>query len=168
MITIRRADIEDASVLAQLNAIVQDLHIQQRPDHFKHTTFSELEAWYRTHLEQTTTRAWIAVSQGQPVGYVLAVGRNLPENVFARARAFLEVDQLAVDPNYRRQGIARALVSKAIAYAQEAGFSRVEAASWSFNTAMRNLFADIGFVPKNTRFEIASADVQHDENIRTE
>lgn len=153
MITIKDAGMGDAAVLARLNAIVQDLHIQRRPDHFKPTIFSDLEACYRALLEKPTTRAWVAESEGRPVGYVLAVRRDQPETAFSKARSFLEVDQLAVAPNYRRQGIARSLVSRAIAYAAEAGLTSVEAATWSFNQEMQNLLACLGFVPKDTRFE---------------
>src|SRR5262245_31605296 len=133
MTTIRIADIGDAKVLAKLNAFVQELHLKHRPDHFKETGVSKLEAWYESLLERPTTRAWIAEAQGRPVGYLLAILRDVPENPFTKARAWLEVDQIAVDPNYRRQGVARALVSKAIAYAHEEGADRIEASSWSFN-----------------------------------
>jgi GNAT superfamily N-acetyltransferase len=158
MITIRTAKIGDAKVLAKLNAFVQELHLQHRPDHFKETSVPNLETWYESLVEKPTTRAWIAEAQGRPVGYVLALCRDVPENSFAKARAWLEVDQLAVDPNYRRQGVGRALVAKAIAYAQEEGISRIEASSWSFNQEAHNLFGHLGFVPRIIRFELSAAD----------
>jgi GNAT superfamily N-acetyltransferase len=152
MVTIRTADIDDAKVLAKLNGFVQELHLQHRPDHFKETSVPELEVWFGSLLEQPTTRAWIAEAQGQPVGYVLALCRDLPANPFTHARKWLEVDQIAVDPNHRRHGVGRALVSKAIAYAKETGLGRIEATSWSFNHEAHKLFRHLGFVPKIIRF----------------
>src|SRR5215471_9678020 len=160
MVTIRTADIGDGKVLAKLNAFVQELHLQHRSDHFKATSVPNLEAWYESLLETPTTKAWIAEVRGQPVGYVLALCRDLPENPFTKDRAWLEVDQLAVDPNYRRQGVGRALVSKAIDYAQETGLGRIEASSWSFNQEAHNLFAHLGFVPKIIRFELNAGDAE--------
>jgi GNAT superfamily N-acetyltransferase len=156
MTTIRTADIGDGKVLAKLNAFVQELHLQHRPDHFKETSVPHLEAWYESLLRKPATRAWIAEVKGEPVGYVLALCRDLPENPFTRARAWLEVDQLAVDPHYRRQGVGRALVSEAIAYAQETGLVSIEASSWSFNQEAHKLFGHLGFVPKIIRFEVRS------------
>ena len=160
MTTIRTADIGDGKVLAKLNAFVQEIHLQHRSDDFKETSLPKLEAWYESLLERPTTKAWIAETSGQPVGYVLAISRDLPETPFTKARAFLEVDQLAVDPNYRRQGVARALVSKAITYAQEEGIDRIEASSWSFNQEAHCLFGHLGFVPKIIRFELDAADLE--------
>ena len=151
---IRTADIGDAKVLATLNAFVQDVHVQHRPDQFKETSDSELEAWYTSLLEKPTTRAWIAEAEGRPVGYVLALTRDTPENLFTKARIWLEVDQLAVDPNCRRQGVGRSLVFHAIAYAKKEGIGRIEATSWSFNQEAHNLFGQLGFAPKIARFEL--------------
>jgi len=94
------------------------------------------------------------------VGYLLAISRDVPESPFTKARAWLEVDQIAVDPNYRRQGIARALVAKAIAYAREEGANRIEASSWSFNQEAHNLFGHLGFIPKIIRFELDTGDTE--------
>jgi GNAT superfamily N-acetyltransferase len=154
MTTIRAAEIGDAKVLAKLNAFVQELHLQRRPDHFKETSIPDLEAWYKSLLEKPTTRAWIAEALDRPVGYVLTLFRHLQEDPFTKARAWLEVDQLAVDPHYRRQGVGRALVFKAIAYAKEEGISRIETTSWSFNQETHNLFGHLGFAPKVIRFEL--------------
>jgi GNAT superfamily N-acetyltransferase len=90
----------------------------------------------------------------------VALCRDLPEDPFTKARAWLEVDQLAVDPNYRRQGVASALVSKAIAYAQQKGLCRVETTSWSFNHETHRLSGRLGFVPKITRFELKASDAE--------
>src|SRR5262252_756715 len=109
MATIRTADIGDGKVLAKLNAFVQELHLQNRRDHFQETSLPMLEAWYESLLQEPTARAWIAEVKGEPVGYVLALCRDLPANPFTKGRAWLEVEQLAVDPNYRRQGVGREL-----------------------------------------------------------
>jgi GNAT superfamily N-acetyltransferase len=156
MATIRAAVIGDEEILARLNSFVQDLHVQRRPDHFKQTHLPELVAWYRSLLERTTARIWIAQEQGRPVGYVLAVFQHVPANPFTQTRDWCEIDQIAVDSNYRRRGIARSLVLKAIAEARAEGIQRVEAASWSFNEETHEVFRRLGFTPKTVRFELES------------
>ena len=154
MTTIRAAVIGDEELLAKLNSLVQDLHLQRRPDHFRHTELSERAGWYKSLLEEPTARMWIAEEQGTPVGYVLAVFHRLPENPFTQARAWCEIDQIAVDSNHRRRGIGRALVLKAIAEVRAEGIQRVEATSWAFNEETQEVFRRLGFTPKTVRFEL--------------
>jgi GNAT superfamily N-acetyltransferase len=153
---IRPAVVGDEALLADLNRFVQDLHLAQRPDHFRPTGSEELARWYRSLLEQPTTRLWIAEEDGLPIGYLLALVHEVSENPFVRARRWCEIDQLAVDPNRRRRGIGRALLLTAVSTAKAEGISHVEAASWSFNDGAHAVFGRVGFVPKITRFELKS------------
>src|SRR4029077_8599104 len=114
---IRPAAIGDEALLAGLNDFVQELHLGSRPDHFRPTQSAELATWYRALLEKSTTRIWIAEEDGLPVGYVLAIVHEAPENPFVRARRWCEIDQVAVDPRCRRRGIARALILSAASWA---------------------------------------------------
>jgi GNAT superfamily N-acetyltransferase len=155
---IRPAAIGDEALLAGLNDFVQELHLGRRPDHFKPTQSAELATWYRSLLEKTTTRIWIAEEDGLPVGYLLAIFHEAQENPFVRARRWCEIDQVAVDPSRRRRGIARALILNAVFWAKTEGIPHIEAASWSFNDGAHEMFRRLGFVPKTTRFELKSRD----------
>jgi GNAT superfamily N-acetyltransferase len=156
-VNIRRAAVGDEVLLASLNRFVQQLHLEHRPDHFKATQSTELAAWYRSRLEQPSTRVWIAERDGLPVGYVLVIVHQASENPFVRARRWCEIDQAAVDPDCRRTGIASALIRHAVSEANSEGVA-VEAASWSFNESAHELFRQLGFVPKTIRFELKSAE----------
>jgi ribosomal protein S18 acetylase RimI-like enzyme len=77
-----------------------------------------------------------------------------PEGPFTVARRFCEIDQIAVDPARRGQGIARALMLEALARARADGIDEIEASSWSFNESAHAMFRHLGFVPKTVRFEL--------------
>jgi GNAT superfamily N-acetyltransferase len=79
------------------------------------------------------------------------------ENPFVQARRWFDIDQIAVDPDCRRTGIASALIRHAISEAHSEGVV-VEAASWSFNEGAHELFRQLGFVLKTIRFELKSAE----------
>ena len=96
--TIRPATESDGDLLVKLNAFVQDVHLEKRPADFKPTTASELAAWYRSLLQASTARAWIAEQDGLPVGYVLAIANRRGESPFGPPRQWWEIDQIAVDP----------------------------------------------------------------------
>jgi diamine N-acetyltransferase len=153
---IRPAAIGDEALLAGLNDFVQELHLRKRPDHFRPTRSAELATWYRSLLEKSTTRIWIAEEDGLPVGYLVAILHEAPENPFARARRWCEIDQVAVDPRRRGRGIARALILNAVSWAKTEGIPHIEAASWSFNDGAHAMFRRLGFVPKTTHFEFKS------------
>jgi GNAT superfamily N-acetyltransferase len=153
MATIRAGRIGDEETLAGLNRLVQDLHLQHRPDQFRATKLSELTAWYKTLLGSANARCWIAEDQSAPIGYLLATFQQAPENPFIQARAWCELVEMAVDPNYRRLGTARTLILHAIAAAREKGIDRIEATSWSFNEGAHEMLRRLGFVSKIVRFE---------------
>ncbi|NOT25231.1 MAG: GNAT family N-acetyltransferase [Acidobacteria bacterium] len=155
--TIRKAGVGDEGVLASLNAFVQDLHLEKRPADFKTTNIAELTATYRSVLEASTGRAWIADSDGRPVGYVLAVIHRRNESPLCPARQWLEVDEIAVDPEFRRRGIGRALMLGVISEANALGVANIEATSWAFNEETHELLRGVGFVTKTVRFEFTAS-----------
>ena len=108
--TIRSAAIGDEEWLAELNRVVQDVHLARRPEHFTPTQLPEATEWYRAKLATPHARIWIAEEGSRPVGYVLALYQSAPATPFTQARQWCEIDQIAVDAMYRRQGIARARI----------------------------------------------------------
>jgi len=66
------------------------------------------------------------------------------------------VDELAVSPAHRRQGLARALFERVLAEARAEGLRDVELTSWSFNVEAHAAFEALGFRPKVVRFGRAS------------
>ena len=132
----------------------EDVHLERRPTDFKPTSVSDLATWYKSLLESSEARAWVAEQDGLPVGYVLALVNRRGNNPFCPARQWWEIDQIAVDPRFRRRGIGRALILRAIAEAKTLGIADVEAQSWSFNQETHQMLRDVGFVPKTVRFEL--------------
>ena len=151
---IRSAAVGDETVLAGLNRFAQDLHVERRPDLFRAAKGQEVAAWFRSRLEDPATRAWIADDSGTPIGYLLAMLQERPEGPFTVARRFCEIDQMVVDPARRGQGIARALMLKALSETRAEGVREIEATSWSFNDSAHAMFRRLGFVPKTVRFEL--------------
>jgi GNAT superfamily N-acetyltransferase len=148
----RKAGPDDADVLAALNQTVQDLHVAHRPDYFKHVDSTTIADWFRSTLQKTGTRAWIADVDGTPAGYALTVTHERAESAFCHAWRSCEIDQVAVLPPYRRMGVARALIACAFAEARSRGIRDLELTSWSFNAEAQEAFRALGFAPKTMRF----------------
>ena len=152
--TIRVAGPDDAPALATLNEHVHGLHVAARPDFFQVAAPDELAAWFVTLVEGPTSRVWLAAEADAPVGYVLAYFRERGAVPFSYARRWCEIDQIAVDPRWRRRGTARALIRAAVDEAGRRGIRDIELSSWAFNVDAHETFRRIGFRPKVIRFEL--------------
>jgi ribosomal protein S18 acetylase RimI-like enzyme len=152
-VTIRAAVLGDEQRLAFLNDFVQDVHVANRPNNFKPTMLDEVVEWFRSSLRNTSVRIWIAEEGGTGVGYVLTIVQERAENPFCRSHRWCEIDQIAVDPQFRRRGVASALVQKAVIAAAADGIAEVEMSTWSFNEEAQSAFRKLGFVPKVLRWE---------------
>lgn len=150
---VRRAVVGDEQTLAALNRFVHDMHHARRPDYYKATRVDDVAAWFRERLEHPLPAAWIAEEGGAAVGYVLALFFDRPDNPFRQARRWCEIDQIAVDPAWRRRGVGRLLMRAALDEARARGLSDVELSSWAFNTDAHALFRSFGFVPRTVTFE---------------
>ncbi len=149
---IRRAHVGDVEQLVRLNGIVQQLHVDARPDTFGPPSAEAVAAWFTARLADPNARVWIAEIEGRAVGYVLAMFMVREASAFLRARSWCEVDQLAVDPTARRRGVARALVAALAQEAQAVGVTELKAQTWGFNEPSRRLFESLGFEVENVRF----------------
>jgi len=152
-VTIRRAVVGDEHTLAALNRFVHDMHHVRRPDYYKAPRTDEAAAWFRERLQHPLPAAWIAEEGGAAVGYVLALFHERADNAFRQPRRWCEIDQIAVDPAWRRRGVGRGLMHAALEEARARGYPDVELSSWAFNTDAHALFRGLGFEPRVVTFE---------------
>ena len=89
-----------------------------------------------------------------PVGYALGIVHHRAANAFATEQRWFEIDQIAVDPGYRRRGIGRSLILAALEGARARGVDNIEVTSWAFNEPIHHLLRTLGFAPKVVRFEL--------------
>jgi ribosomal protein S18 acetylase RimI-like enzyme len=153
-VTVRQAEAGDSPALAELNGFVQDLHRAYEPAVFKHPDPAEVAAWFAAELDATRVRIWVAATADDIVGYVSVLVETREEHLFCYLRPWWEVDQIGVHPDWRRQGVARALLQAVAAEAEQAGVDRLLLSSWSFNTGAQEAWRHLGFEPQSTRFEV--------------
>jgi ribosomal protein S18 acetylase RimI-like enzyme len=152
-VKIRRAVVGDEPALAALNQFVHEMHQVRRPDYYKTTRPDHVAAWIRERLETPPAALWIAEEEGIAVGYVVAFFYDRPDNPFRQARRWCEIDQIAVDPGWRRRGVGRSLMHAALDEAHARGFLEVELSSWAFNTEAHAMFRSLGFEVRTLTFE---------------
>jgi GNAT superfamily N-acetyltransferase len=151
-LVVRRAVAGDERALAALIEHVHALHVAQRPRVFKPLAFDVAHGWFGDVLTQPSSRVWLAEHDRAPLGYLLAMIKEVPESVFCYARRWYEVDQIAVAPGARRTGVARRLAEAAVSAARDEGMTDVQLATWAFNQDAQTAFQRLGFEPRIVRF----------------
>jgi GNAT superfamily N-acetyltransferase len=142
-ITCRMATVEDCAALTRLRAAME---IERHPersadaDAYSHAFLAAEEP----EVAAGRHRYWLAEADGEAVACALLVWIVMPPNfaAFARKRGF--VSSVYTVPEYRRQGIARRLMTDLLAWAEAEGLSRL--ILWSSDMG-RPLYEDLGFIP---------------------
>ena len=151
-IDIRRANEGDAEALAALNAFVHEPHVEAHPHYFRPAEPSELASLFRTALGDPETAAFLAHEEGTAVAYLVTRFFDRAPTALHHRRRYLEIDQIVVDPRYRRTGIARTLVAQAREEAAARGTAWIHLATWSFNEGAQAFFESEGFAPRTIQY----------------
>ena len=114
------------------------------------------EAAYRAyagyHLSNSDSLVLAATPAEQPqwvMGFALvAISRNLPMFVPSR---YGYLSDLAVDTNWRRQGVGGALVERVAAWLREREITTIQLQYYDFNAAGEAFWEAMGFKPFYTR-----------------
>lgn len=96
------------------------------------------------HLEREEFLAWLALANGEPVGFVSITLHGSP--VPGSDRLTGTIANLYVVPSVRRQGVGRALAQHAIAALRAVGAQHIELQFLIQNQAAARFWASVGFV----------------------
>ena len=92
--------------------------------------------FFLEELQAACARSILCQRDGKPIGYV----------IYWELTGELDIHNVAVDPKYRRQGVARAMLSDIIQSAAKRGFRRMTLEVRKSNDPARNLYHSLGFV----------------------
>jgi len=145
-VRVRKATLDDVDAIVRLNGVVQGLHHRELPERFKPPDAAAYASIVRAWLAEENRTWFLAeLEGGDPVGYALAVRRERPESPLTRSQMLVELEQIAVDPVVRRQGIGAALVREVIDHARRLDVRAVELSVHAFNEEAQAFFTAIGF-----------------------
>lgn len=156
MWSIRKAGLSDATLLAQLNAAVQQVHVENKPNVFKPAVATEeLVRWIVDRLASHTFDAYIGELDSEAIGYVVTEKTYRPETPFTYAAQSLLIDQMSVSPEHRSKGYGEKLIEYVRMVAQQQGFHKVALSVWGFNVRAQMLYERCGFTVRDMRYEKA-------------
>jgi ribosomal protein S18 acetylase RimI-like enzyme len=111
--------------ISDLNALVQAKHVAAQPWLFVDAAFSAAEMIALIARDDTVMR--VAVCDGQVIGYIYAQSRAFSESALTRGYRALYIHHICVGAEFRRRGIASALVNAVREFAAESHIERLTA-----------------------------------------
>jgi len=143
---IRPAKPEDIPGLVDLWIEFMDFHSALDQDYVRSP--DAVEKWTAYISEKIADEKFqiiVAVDQGNLVGHLVATIRDYPPVFTIKNFGFIQ--EIAVNENYRRQGVARRLYAAAEEWLRSVGVSRIQTNVDSLNQASRSFWKVVGFEP---------------------
>ena len=153
-ILVRFAKEEDLIRINELRKQVNDVHVAGKPETFKPGFCDELRDYIYTIFADPEKKIVAAELDGQICGFAVLNHILRPETPFMFVRDYLDVDEFGVDQDFRRRGIASAMIAFIRDYAKTQGFKKLELNMWEFNRGALAFYEASGFTTYRRYMEI--------------
>ena len=157
-IEIRPARREELPRVNELRRMVNDVHVDGRPDIFKPGFGQALIDHLYEEFDSDQSDVIVAVLDGDIAGFATVQYIRKPETPYTLPRDFYRVEEFGVDSACRRRGVATALVDYIRRDARAKGFPRIELDAWAFNEGAITFYKGAGFKPFRVYFEMDAKD----------
>ncbi len=151
---IRYAQPQDIPGILALLQQVGQVHHNIRPDIFPAGTLKYDEAALLQLLKDTSRPIFIAELDGEVAGYCFCVHKIIEATSVSVGRQELYIDDLCVDENQRRMGLAKALYHHALSYAKALGCTALNLNVWCGNDGAMRFYQQMGMRPRNIMLEV--------------
>lgn len=142
---VRFAEEKDLDIINELRKQVNDIHVEGRPDIFKAGFGTELRDYAQVLINGENSDIIVAERDGIICGMACVDYVNKPETPCGNARCFYHVQEIAVDVNHRRQGVAKELLEFMIEDAKKRKLGKIELDVWEFNESAIEFYQAVGF-----------------------
>lgn len=144
-ITVRYANKNELNKINELRKMVNEVHASGRPDIFRSDICSEFcESLYKKYSADNSD-VIAALIDGKICGFAVVEYIEKPLSSYSLERRFYEVAEFGVDPNFRRLGVATALINFCRSEASKKQFDRMELDVWELNEGAIKFYESVGF-----------------------
>ena len=149
---IRMAQEKDIPGMLALLRQVGGVHHDIRPDIFRDNA-QKYDAADLAALLKDPDRPIFIADDGTVAGYCFCILRDYRGSGVQTDRLELYIDDLCVDENHHRQGIATALYRHVCGYAKELGCAFVTLNVWSGNDGAQRFYENMGMTSRSVTME---------------
>jgi GNAT superfamily N-acetyltransferase len=145
-IVIREARERDYEALCAIIEEVDRMHREALPDRFKAPEGPARERIYIDNaIRAPDVGLLVAEIEGQVVGFVHLIVKDVPDIPILMRRRYASVDNLAVRRAHRRRGVGRVLMKRAQAWAWANGATSIELTVYAFNRPAQDFYRRLGY-----------------------
>ena len=141
---------DDYNEVDRLMKQLHKIHVNGRPDVYIDLEHPYSKEDFEKLVDNEEVISIAAEEKGVVVGICFVSMRNKSGMVTMRT-AYM--DDLVVDENFQRRGIARKLFAEAEKRAKALGAERLDLMVWSFNESAKNLYESLGMKPQRYIYE---------------
>ena len=145
-------DYEDVRILVRQ---IHELHLSNRPDIYNDGESFPKECFEKV-LSDVNNLNYVYVENKKIVGVLNATLQHTNPLPIIKPRTYYFIENIVVDKNHRRKGIAKKLFNYLTLKAKENNIDSIELNVWSFNTEAIKFYESMGMNIKNIRMEIKS------------
>lgn len=142
---VRFAKEEELERINEIRKMVNDVHVDGRPDIFKGGFEENLRDYIYEIWKAENKDIIVAERDGVICGFACIQIVDKLENPFMNARRYVDVDEFGVDEKFRRQGVATEMIEFIREDAGKRGINRVELNMWEFNEGALAFYESVGF-----------------------
>ena len=153
-ILVKYASQRDLEQVNRLRRQVNDVHVTGRPDMFRPGFCEEMQRHLYEQFERADADILVACLGETIVGFATVEYVTKPLSPYSLERRFYQVEEFGVDEQYRRQGVATALVEFMRQDAKKRGFDRIELDMWEFNQGALKFYESAGFTTYRRYMEL--------------
>lgn len=150
---IRKANIKDAESIGRILCQVNNVHAKVRPDIFIEGKKKFSDEELKEILKNSEPEFYVYEINNEVCAYVCVEIHEYEECEFRHKRKELYVEDLCVDENYRRQGIASKLLDYVVELGRNKACDYLTLHVWELNEGARVFYEKEGFSPLKTLME---------------
>ena len=144
-ITVRTAKRNELECVNELRKMVNEIHVNGRPDVFRQGFCDELRQHVYDKFDAGNSDVLVSIMDNIICGFAVVEYIEKPQSSFNNSRKFYHVEEFGVDENVRRKGVATALISFMKEDALRRGLKKFELDMWEFNDGALSFYEKVGF-----------------------
>ena len=161
-VQIRALTLEDYSAAAEIFRQVHALHQENRPDIYRALDNPLSAAYFAQMCSDPNGIALCAVYAERIAGVAYTYIKPPSVNPVVQPRVTAFMDDLAVHPDFRGQGVGKTLLEESARLAVKRGACSLELMVWAFNRNAIEFYEHAGMTPRSIIMEMPLDEVKVD------
>jgi len=143
----------DFEAIIELKKQVHNFHSSIRPDFYKYSESPIEKTEFENILKNESYKVFVVELKNNICGYAITKVINFENNPLIVNHKRLFIDDICVDPNYRKMGIGKFILKNLETICKSSGYSYLDLNVWNFNTTAIEFYKKNGMTESIIRME---------------